>query len=242
MTTVTLEAEVRSGVGKGPARKLRQRQRIPAIVYGGRGGPLAVSVSPKALLKVLGTGAGENVLIELRVVGGPEATGMPRMVLLKELQRDPVLGGALHADFLEIFMERKIRVEVPVVVAGQPVGVKAKGGMLEQTLRQVAIECLPTQIPDRLSLDVSALDVGDVLHVKDLVAGEGIRILEEGERVVASVRAPAAEEAPPVVVEEKPAEPELVRKEGKEKEKEEAGEATGRERRREEAGPKKKEG
>lgn len=239
MTSVTLEAEVRSGRGKGAARKLRQRQRIPAIVYGGPGGPLAVSVSPKALLKLLGTGAGENVLIELRVAGESEAAGRPRTVLVKELHRDPVLGGVLHADFLEIFMERKIRVEVPVLLAGQPVGVKAKGGMLEQPLRQVAIECLPTQIPDRLTLDVSALDVGDVLYVKDLVTGEGIRILEERERVVASVRAPVAEEAPPAVAEEKLAEPELVRKEGKEKE--EAGEAGGRERRREEAAPKKKE-
>jgi large subunit ribosomal protein L25 len=118
-------------------------------------------------------------------------------------------------------MEKKIRVEVPLVFSGEPVGVKAKGGILERGLRQLFVECLPLSIPDRIQVDVSGLDIGDAVHVRDLSVAEGVRILDDGGRVVASVLAPAAEEAPAAAAtEEAPAEPEVV---GKKKEEEPAG-------------------
>ena len=148
-------------------------------------------------------------MINLSLTGGE--TEQSRLVILKELQRDPVKGRALHADFQEISMERKIRVEVPLMLSGESVGVRSKGGILEQPLRQLFVECLPLNIPERILVDVSALDVGNAIHVRDLTTGEGVRILEDGGRVVASVVAPAAEEVA-AVVEEKPAEPEVVGK------------------------------
>lgn len=210
MATVDLRGQVRAAVGKVAARRLRQAQRIPGVVYGGPGGSIPIVVKPQDLLTALG--AGENVLINLSLAEGGD--GQTRTVILKALQLDPVKGHPLHADFLEISLERKIRVEIPVVLTGDSIGVKGKGGILEQPLRQLAVECLPLNIPDRISVDVSTLDLGDAIHVRDLTAGEGIRILEDAGRVVASVTAPAAEEiAAPV--EEKPAEPEVVGKKEK---------------------------
>jgi large subunit ribosomal protein L25 len=210
MATVDLKGEVRTAVGKAEAKRLRRALRIPGIVYGGPQGPLPVVVSPQELLSALG--AGENVLINLSLGGTEEI--QTRMVILKELQLDPVKGRPLHADFLEVSMERKIRVEVPVVLAGESMGVKSKGGILEQSLRQLFVECLPLNIPERITVDVSALDIGDAIHVRDLTVGEGVRILEDAGRVVTSVVAPAAEEVA-APVEEKPAEPEVVGKKEK---------------------------
>ncbi len=210
MATVELKGEVRTAVGKAEAKRLRRARRLPGIVYGGPQGPLPVAVNPQELLGALA--AGENILINLTLGGGQGDSA--RTVILKELQLDPVKGRPLHADFLEVSMERKVRVEVPVLLAGESVGVKGKGGILEQPLRQLFVECLPLNIPERIVVDVSALDIGDAIHVRDLTAGEGVRILEDGGRVVASVVAPAAEEAA-APVEEKPAEPEVVGKKEK---------------------------
>jgi large subunit ribosomal protein L25 len=213
MATLDLKGELRSVVGKEGAKRLRRAQRIPAVVYGGQRGPVPVTVNPLELLKVLE--AGENVLINLSLGGDG---GQTSLVILKELQRHPAKGQVLHADFQEVSMDRKIRVEVPLVFTGEPVGVKDKGGILEHTLRQLLVECLPLSIPDRITVDVVRLDIGDALHVSDITVGEGIRILDEGARVIASVLAPAAEEVVAPTEEEKPAEPELLGK----KEKEEA--------------------
>jgi large subunit ribosomal protein L25 len=221
MATVELKGEIRTAVGKTEAKRLRRALRIPGIVYGGSQEPLPVVVNPHELLSALG--AGENVLINLSL-GGIAGT-QTRTVILKELQLDPVKGRPLHADFMEVSMERKIRVEVPLVLAGEPVGVKSKGGILEQPLRQLFVECLPLNIPERITVEVSALDIGNAIHVRDLTVGEGVRILEDAARVVASVVAPAAEEVA-APVEEKPAEPEVVgKKEKAEAEAEAEGEA-----------------
>ena len=217
MATVDLQAEFRTVVGKEGAKKLRQVKRIPAVVYGGPRGPIPLVVNPLELLAVLE--AGENVLINLSMTGGE--TPQTSVVILKDLQRHPVKGSPLHADFQEISMERKIRVEVPLLLSGEPTGVKDKGGILEHALRQLSVECLPLSIPDRIVLDVAALDIGDTLHVRDVTVAEGVRILDDGARVVASVLAPKAEEVAAVTEEEKPAEPEVVGK--KEKEEAEAG-------------------
>jgi len=210
MATADLKGEVRSLVGKADAKRLRRALRIPGIVYGGSQGPLPVVVNPHDLISALA--AGDNVLINLSL--GENAGPQTRTVILKELQIDPVKGRPLHADFMEISMERKIRVEVPLVLTGESVGVKGKGGILEQPLRLLYVECLPLSIPERILVDVSALDIGNAVHVRDLTVDEGIRILEDSGRVVASVVAPEAEEVA-APAEEKPTEPELVGKKEK---------------------------
>jgi large subunit ribosomal protein L25 len=218
MVTVELAGEVRTETGKKFAKRLRRSRRIPGVVYGSASGPVSMTLDPLALLAAVESS--ENVLINLSLTG---EGGRTSLVILKELQLDPVKGAPLHADFLEVSMEKKIRVEVPVVLSGEPEGVKSKGGILEHVLRQVAVECLPLDIPERIQADVSGLDVGNALHVRDLVVAEGVRILDEGARVVASVVAPAAEEVPAVEA-EAPAEPEVVGK----KEKDEAAAAEGK--------------
>ena len=215
MATVDLKGQVRSATGKAEAKRLRRTLQIPGIVYGGATGAVPVVVNPQELLSALA--AGENVLINLALDGGSG----PRtaLVILKELQRDPVKGRPLHVDFQEVSVERKIRVEVPLLLTGESTGVKNKGGILEQSLRQLFVECLPLAIPERITVDVSSLDIGHAIHVADLRVEAGVRILEDAGRVVASCVAPAAEEVPAAVAEEEaPAEPEVVGK----KEKEEA--------------------
>ena len=215
MADAVLKGQVRMRVGKGAAKQLRQQRLIPAVVYGGASGPMAVAVNPLEMLKLLGTGAGENVLITLSIEGDGERS---RTVILKELQRDPVRGGPLHADFLEISMKRKIRVQIPLRIVGEAIGVKLKGGILEQHLREVSVECLPGAIPSHIQLDVSDLDLGHAIHVRDLTVGGDIRVLEDPARPVVAVliQRVAAEEAA-AAAEEKPAEPEVVgKKEAKE--------------------------
>jgi large subunit ribosomal protein L25 len=218
---VDLSGEVRAALGKAEAKRLRRATRIPGIVYGGPKGPIPVTINPAELEAALA--AGENVLINLALQGGAQPE--THMVIVKELQLDPVKGRPLHADFLEISMSRKIRVEVPLALTGEPVGVKAKGGILGHQLRQLQVECLPLNIPERITVDVSGLDVGNAVHVRDLTVGEGIRILEDAERVIASVTMAAAEEVPAVVEEEVPAEPEVV---GRKEKAEAEGEAEGK--------------
>ncbi len=207
MEYTDLMATARPGLGKGAAKRLREQRLVPAIVYGGRGAATPIAVGVADLTRTMAQG--DNVIIRL-TLQGTGGSPPPRMVLLKELQRDPVRGRVLHVDFLEISMEKKIRVEVPIHITGEAVGVKAKEGIVDHRLRTVAVECLPLQIPERIEMDVSALDIGDSLHVRDLRVAEGVRIVEEGGRVVVSVVAPtveAVEEAPAAAP---PAEPEVV--------------------------------
>lgn len=219
MAFVELKGTVRSDAGKGAARRLRAAKQIPAIVYGGHGGSLPVALGQKDLAAVLAVQGRGNVIINLTLAGGTAGGdgGGQRTVLLKAVQRDPVRGGLLHADFLEISMERRIRVEIPVVLDGLPVG-KTKGGLVEWHLREVTVECLPLSIPEAMRVDISALDIGDALHVRDLPVPAGVRVMGDGGRAVVAVTAPAAEEeAAPAPAEAVPAEPEvLTKREGKE--------------------------
>jgi large subunit ribosomal protein L25 len=215
MAEMLLKGQIRTGLGKQAAKKLRRQRLIPAVVYGGAAGPVPVTINPLDLAKALGTRAGENVLITLSLTGDGERS---TTVILKELQRDPVKGEPLHADFLEISMKRKIRVQIPLQFVGEAIGVKNKGGFLEQHLREVTVECLPGAIPGQVQVDVSHLDLGNAIHVRDLTMAGDVRLLEDAARPVVSVLAPRAvvEEAAPAV-EEKPAEPEVVgKKEAKE--------------------------
>jgi large subunit ribosomal protein L25 len=189
-----LVAEVRDATGKGVARKLRAAGRIPAVVYGRGTESRAISVDPKALVQLLQKGgAGMNTLIELSV------DGTAKTVLVKELQRDPVRGRPLHTDFYLIDLAQKVEVSVPIHLIGRPEGVEL-GGILDHPLREIELECLPGAIPESIDVDVSALDVGDSIHVRDLEFPEGVSVHTDVNLAVASVVAPVAVEEP--VVEE----------------------------------------
>jgi len=186
-----LEIQVRDQRGKGAARKLRAKGQIPAVCYG-RGEPVSVSLDPRALDRLLKTSdAGMNTLIDLRGHAGLEG----RTVLLKEVQRDPVTGKALHADLYTLDLTRTVQVSVPLHLTGKATGVELQGGILDHSLRELELECLPTAIPKELRLDVSGLEVGDSLHVRDISLPEGVVLLSDPNLSVVSVVAPAVEEA-----------------------------------------------
>jgi len=208
MAIVVLKGARRDQVGKGISRRLRQAGSIPAVYYGLGEVPVALSLHSKELDSILHGSAGSNVIVDLQVEGDAAAD---RKALLREIQRHPVKGNILHVDLQHISLSERITVEVPVVLVGIPTGVKDGGGILEHLLREVEVECLPTDIPDKLTVDVSHLNIGESVHVSDLVS-EKATVKTEAERTVASV-------VPPTVLEEvKPAEavqaePELVKKE-----------------------------
>jgi len=200
-----LVAEMRDGTGKGAARKLRAQGRIPAVVYGRKRAAQSIIVSPDALQKLLRGAAGLNTLIDLSL-GGATST-----VLVKGLERDPVRGRYLHADFYEVDLTQKVTVAVQVHLIGKAAGTDF-GGILDHPLRELLIECLPREIPQRIDVDVSALQVNDSIHVSDLRLAPGLTIKTDGALAVASVILPAAEEVAPAAaaVEGVPAEGEAA--------------------------------
>jgi len=215
-----LKGARRSGIGKGVARKLRQTGSIPAVYYGRGEDPIVLTVVVKELEEVILKAEGSNVIVDLKVDGDG---GSDRKALIREIQRDPVGGHILHLDLQHISLTERITVEVPIVLTGIPIGVKDGGGILEHLLREVEVECLPTDVPSRLDIDVSELNIGDSLHVSDLKT-EKATILTEGERPIAAVVPPTVlEEAKPAEEGEAAAEPELV------KEKKETEESGGKE-------------
>ena len=218
MAIVNLKSERRTGVGKGVARKLRAAGSIPGVYYGRGEEPIALAMNAKEIEGMLHGAAAANVIVDLHVTGDAAAD---RKALIREIQRDPVGGHILHIDLQHISLTERIEVEVPIELIGTPVGVKDGGGILEHLLRTVEVECLPTDIPNRLEVDVTLLNIGDTLHVSDIKAGR-VTIKTEAERAIATVVPPTIlEEVAPAA--EAVAEPELVKK----KEGEEAEEAEG---------------
>jgi large subunit ribosomal protein L25 len=192
VSDVSLSAEERAGRGKGAARKLRAAGRMPAVVYGRGQESRPVTLDPAALSKLLrASHSGVNTLIDLKL-GSRES-----VVLVRDIQKDPVNGRWIHADLYEVDLTRAIEVQVPLHLVGKPAGIEA-GGILDHPLREITIECLPRAIPDSIDVDVSALGVGDSIHVRDLALPEGTRMLSDPDLAVASVVLPKAEEEKPV--------------------------------------------
>ncbi|HEV2359676.1 MAG TPA: 50S ribosomal protein L25 [bacterium] len=208
MERVSLGAQARAATGKGWARRARRDGLIPAVLYGRGRTPRPLAVPRKDLVTALHT-AGRNALIDLRVAQDGEA--QTETVMIEEIQRDHIRREILHVDLHLISLTEALEVSVPVVLSGTPEGVTAGGGVLDQHLREVEVRCLPTQIPDRFTVDVSLLRVGGSLHVSDLRVGEGVEILTPPEEVIAAVVAAAAEEEAAAAPEaEAAAEPEVV--------------------------------
>src|SRR6266566_4253799 len=184
---VSLPASPRVTTGKGPARQARFRGQVPAVLYG-RGRPTqALAVESQALEKALAGIEPESTIIELAV------DGKKTQALIREIQRHPLRPDIIHVDFYEIHAEEKVRLKVPVHLVGNPDGVRNAGGVLDQVTREVEIEVLPEHIPDRVELDVTALKIGDSLHVRDLSIPSAT-ILTHADLTIATVVPPRAEE------------------------------------------------
>ena len=217
MEKISLEAEIREKTGKSSSGRLRRTGYIPAVLYGGKEESQPLIVNTKDLEKALSTEAGENVIISLKI--GDKV----RTVIIKELQTDIVRGDLLHVDLCQISLEEKLKAAVPIEVRGESPGVK-EGGILQHRLREIEVECLPTEIPESIPIDVGDLGIGDSLHVKDLKVTGDIKILADEEQTVVSIVPPTVEEVTPPTPEEEAAEPEVIG-EKKEEPSEEAGEA-----------------
>src|SRR5216117_3271023 len=213
--TVSLSATAREKTGKGAARQARFHKQIPAVIYGHGRATQPLMVDALALEKALMGIEPESTLIELTVDGKKSRT------LIREIQRHPIRPDIIHVDFYEIRGDEKITLKVPVHLVGTPDGVRNAGGVLDQVTREVEIEVLPEDIPDRVELDVTPLKIGDSLHVRDLNIANA-RILTEAALTIATVVPPRAEEvaAPTPEAAAEVAEPELIRKvrEGEEEE------------------------
>lgn len=219
MAQITVQAEERRETGKGANRRLRKQGKLPAVVYGQGLVTLSVSVDSRDVDRILCSEAGHNTIFKLQV--GGDSTD----VLIKDFQLDPVRGSLLHADFQAVALDKKMTFAVPVQILGTANGVTA-GGVLDLVLREIEVECLPTDVPDHIPLDVTELEIGDSVRVEALHIGDSkINLLSGPDLVILSIVAPHVEvEVEEFVEEEELEEPELI-KQGKaeEKEKEEEG-------------------
>src|SRR5213596_4288741 len=191
---VKLKAEPRTNVGRSAVRKLKTRGFIPAVIYGGKEKPQPLQVAARDINAMMSHASGENVLVELEIAGD----GQNRTALVQEVQHSPVGGDIRHVDFHAISMDQMIEAEVPLEPVGTAVGVKTYGGLLEQSLRALAIECLPGDLPDRITVDVSQLNIGDAIHVREIQLPHGVTPKVPPDLTAFSVLAPVVEEEAPV--------------------------------------------
>jgi large subunit ribosomal protein L25 len=222
----TLDATIRDTLGKNEARRTRRGGRVPAVLYGattegGTKDAKPIAVDPKALLRILHSDSGANTLIALKLAGEADAR-----VLVKEYQLDPVTHQVLHADFYRVAMDRAILVTIPVMVKGEPKGVKQQGGILEFIRREIEIECLPGDIPEHVEVDVSELMLHQGIRVRDITPDARWTPKSDLDMMLVHVIQPKAEEVvattdAAAAVATTPAEPEVIKKGKKEEEDEE---------------------
>lgn len=210
MKTVPLKASQRVRMGKQEVKKIRREKKIPAVVYGHGLKATSIEVGLDDFKQAIHTKAGENVIIRLEVAGDKS---FEKTVVIKEIQHNPVTDGIEHVDFNAISLTEKIKVKVPFHVSGDSIGIK-EGGVLDVVHHEIEVECLPTDIPEKLTVDISALKIGDAIHLKELSFPKGVVSTLSPDEVVVTIHAPKAEEVP---AEEAAAEPEVI---GKKKEEE----------------------
>ena len=205
-TQVKLTAARRTGTGRSAVKKLKATGAVPAVIYGAKAAPEPLQVSKREISNLLSHAAGENILVELSI----EGEGTNRLAMVQEVQHAPVGGDVLHIDFHAVSMDEMIEAEVPLEPTGIANGVKNFGGLLEQSLRALSIECLPRDLPDVISVDVTALNVGDAIHVRDIPLPAGVTATNPADLTVISVLAPTvADDATPAA--ETPSAPEVIR-------------------------------
>ncbi|HZU41731.1 MAG TPA: 50S ribosomal protein L25 [Terriglobales bacterium] len=210
-TNNVLEAQPRQAKNKNEARRVRRSGKIPGVLYGAKKEPIAVSLDPKGISKILQSKTGQNTIFEL------SCDGEKTRAMIVDWQYEPIRGSLLHVDLKRIAMDQRLHVSVPIALKGEPAGVKQQGGILEQVLREVEIECLPDDIPNSIEADVSDLVFGKVLRVADLPHSEKLKFLTDPNQTVAHVITIKEEVAPtPEAVAAEaaagPAEPEVIKK------------------------------
>ena len=222
MAEIVINATNRADRGKNAARRLRRKGMVPGVVYGGKGENVSVAVDPKALQRVLRSEAGRNAILKLSIADHGSTNA-----ILKNWQVDPVKESFLHADFYRIAMDVAIRVTVPIQVTGEARGVKVDGGVLELVLREIEVECLPGDIPERIAVDVADLGINQPLRVSDVPVPAKVKVLQLADQVVVHVVAVKEEEAAPAAAAAPAAEgeaaapaaePEVIKKGKKEEE------------------------
>src|SRR5713226_5474316 len=207
-----MEANPRTAGNKNEARRVRVSGKIPAVVYGAGKDSLPVTVDPRHVQRILNSDSGHNTIFDLNLNGGERTKAM-----IVDWQYEPIKGKLLHIDLKRIAMDKALRVNIPILLKGEAAGVKQEGGILEQMLREVEIECLPGDIPSHIDVDVSELTFGKVLRVADLPHNEKLKFLTDANQPVAHVRAGKEEvvAAPEAVAAEAtaaPSEPEVIKK------------------------------
>jgi large subunit ribosomal protein L25 len=203
---VKLSATRRTGTGRSAVRKIKAQGAVPAIIYGGKNKAEALQVSKRDISLMLSHASGENILVELEIDG--EKSG--RLALVQEVQHAPLGGDILHVDFHAVSMDEMIEADVPLEPTGIPEGVRTFGGLLEQNIRSLEIECLPRDLPDVITVDVSHLNIGDSIHVRALPLPAGVTTRVPADLTAFSVLAPTVEEEPVAAAEEAPTAPEVI--------------------------------
>jgi large subunit ribosomal protein L25 len=203
---VKLSATRRTGIGRSAVRKIKAEGGVPAIIYGGKEKPQPLQVARRDISLMLSHASGENILVELEIEG--ESSG--RLALVQEVQHSPLGGEVLHVDFQSVSMDEMIEADIPLEPTGTPEGVKTFGGLLEQNLRSLEIECLPRDLPDVITVDVSHLNIGDAIHVREIPLPGGVTTRVSADLTVFSVLAPTVEEEPVAAVPEAAAGPEVI--------------------------------
>jgi large subunit ribosomal protein L25 len=215
MAKYKLAAQVKDQKGKEAAKKLRKEDKIPAVFYGAKSNPIMLIIDRTDLRNVMKTTASDNIIMDLQIES--EKGSEYKMVMLKELQTDPIKDTYIHVDFYEISMDKELTLNIPIRLINTPIGV-TNGGILQHVRREMAISCLPDKLIEYIDVDVSGLDIGETLHISDINFPEGIKSMLEDHLTIAVVNAPTVS----VAEEEEEAEEEI---EGEEKETEEETEA-----------------
>lgn len=205
---VKLAAHLRTGAGRSAVNKLKQQGLIPAVIYGGKGEAQNLQLAARDMNTLLSHASGENILVDLEIAEGSGTTS--RLALVQEVQHHPVRGDVLHVDFHAVSMDETIQANIPVEPLGQATGVKNYGGVLEQSLRTMEVECLPRDLPELITVDVSPLNIGDAVHVRDVKLPSGVTALDDQDLTVFRVAAPLVEEEKPATAEAAAA-PEVIK-------------------------------
>jgi large subunit ribosomal protein L25 len=205
MSTATLSATVRSESGKGAARSLRRAGSVPAVIYGHKREPMSLSVPMRELERLLERVSAETTVVELSIDGKISRT------LIREIQKHPFKKQLVHIDFQELVAGEMITVNIPLVIVGVSVGVRSFAGILDQTMRELEVSVDPASIPNHIDIDVSALNVGDSIHVRDIALPAGVTILTDPDASVIVVAAPKVNATDAAADAAAAAEPEVLR-------------------------------
>ena len=191
MKSVPLKASPRAQKRRGPVKQLRSTGRVPAVIYGRQTTPQTLEISAKEIGDLIHNSASENLLVDLSIESDARAK---RLALVQEIQRHPINGKIVHVDFHEVAETEKVTVQVPVETVGEAAGVKNNGGVLEHVLFKLKVRCLPKDLPEQITVDVTSLEIGKSIHIGEITAPQGVEIMGDKKIPVVSVAAPRAEE------------------------------------------------